>query len=280
MFLETRFRRFLSCTTSLLPENTPTRARSRARILPKGRQVVFPWLSWRLRVSFQHGVGSIGEFTRALGTPGHLNTGQQEELILKNERTQATWCLRCYHGRRTNGYQHVPSRPNANQMMERLGPANLSSRNSCKLCDVLVKRDPMSRNQRPTRKGIYVHPLCSQHALKPAAPFCTQTQTDAELAQWYHRDPIFNEHDNSTQNKSICAVLVQCGPPPPNRPQTLDNEPRPTMALGWSWSRPGRYEEVQEAARCCRAPEKTRAGRPGHHGNPHHGADQLGSVKL
>lgn len=43
--LETRFHRFSFCTTSLLPENTPTRARSRARILPPGRQVVFPRLS-------------------------------------------------------------------------------------------------------------------------------------------------------------------------------------------------------------------------------------------
>lgn len=167
--------------------------------------------------------------------------------------------------------------------MERLGPANLSSRNSGKLCDVLLKRDPKSRNQRPARKGIYVHPLCLQHALKPAAPFSFQNQTDAELAQWYHRDPILSEHDHSAQNKSIYAVLVQCGsyppePPPPSTPKTLDNRPRPTMALGWSWSLPGRFEEVQEVARWVGAPEKTRAGHPGHHGTPHPSADHLGPL--
>lgn len=72
-------------------------------------------------------------------------------------------------------------------------------------------------------------------------PFPIQNQTDAEFAQWYHRDPIFNEHDYSAQNKSIHAVLVQRGslpnnPPPLRRgwrklPQTLDIEPRPTWRL-------------------------------------------------
>lgn len=82
--------------------------------------------------------------------------------------------------------------------MERLGPANLSSRNSCKLCDVLLKRGPKSRNQRPARKGIYVHPLCSQHALKPAAPFPTQTQTN----------PMQNSHSGIIATRSLTNTII------------------------------------------------------------------------
>lgn len=45
--LETCFRRFLFCATSLLPQNTPASGRSRAWIFPPGHPVVVPWPSSR-----------------------------------------------------------------------------------------------------------------------------------------------------------------------------------------------------------------------------------------
>lgn len=152
----------------------------------------------------------------------------------------------------------------------------------------LQEQEPAAHSERHSTSTLYARNMRSSRPL----PFPIQNQTDAEFAQWYHRDPIFNEHDYSAQNKSIHAVLVQRGslpntpPPPPPPPRVAKTSPDarhrapPNMALGWSWSRPGSVAEVQEASRCFGAPEKTRVGRPDHHGNPHRSADQPGLAKL
>jgi hypothetical protein len=258
-----------------MPLKTPNGTRSWARMLPfsstGGASVA--WLKRHSGSSHQHGGGRIEGCKRTRNSRASEHTRQQKESIVKNELTQATWCLRCYPRPPHIRYQHVLSCPNANQIMQRPGRLTFPAASPA--------NSAMSWGRRPKSKKPMVHQERHTHTSPssmlattrsgPPLPFPTRNRTDAELAQWYHRDQIFNKYVHGAQNKPIHAVLVQVAPTGRCVDlQTTDKEGRQRTALCWSWSRSHDGQEAQEVAGCFGGPDKIGAGRPGHHGDPHH----------